>query len=75
MKSITNILLVAALVCYVFLPFYNIPLAPSSPTGFDFTAGMITGNFGWSGALFALVPLWQVLPQLHLTAPRAAGGA
>lgn len=56
MKSITNILLVAALVCYVFLPFYNIPLAPSSPTGFDFTAGMITGNFGWSGALFALVP-------------------
>ena len=46
MKSITNILLVAALVCYVFLPFYNIPLAPSSPTGFDFTAGMITGNFG-----------------------------
>lgn len=56
MKSITNILLVAALVCYVFLPFYNIPLAPSSPTGFDFTAGLITGNFGWSGALFALVP-------------------
>ena len=55
MKPITNILLVLALICYVFLPFYEISFQ-GSLTGFSFTAGTITQRFSVGNTLFALIP-------------------
>jgi len=55
MKPITNILLVLALICYVFLPFYNVSFH-GSVTGLVFTAGHITQMSSVKDVLFALVP-------------------
>lgn len=55
MKPITNILLVIALVCYVFLPFYNIQLQ-GGISGLEFTAGLITRTGTFKGIGFALMP-------------------
>ena len=55
MKPITNILLILALVCYVFLPFRTMELT-GSITGFTYTAGLITENFSFWKTLFALLP-------------------
>lgn len=55
MKPITNILLALALVCYVFLPFYNISFQ-GGLSGFEFTAGTISRNPSLIGISFALLP-------------------
>ncbi len=55
MKPITNILLIIALICYIFLPFQAIE--PSGAmSGWQFTASLITRNFSIVNTLFALVP-------------------
>ena len=56
MKPITNLLLLVALICYTFLAFYNIPLAPETVTGFRYTAGNITADFSMLKTIFVLVP-------------------
>lgn len=55
MKPITNILLLLALVCYVFLSLFEISLV-GNLTGLQFTASMITANQGASYTAFALIP-------------------
>ncbi len=55
MKPITNILLVLALICYVFLPFYHVAIL-GSVSGFRFTAGTITQHASLDNTLFALTP-------------------
>ncbi|MBR1551650.1 MAG: hypothetical protein IJ632_04945 [Muribaculaceae bacterium] len=55
MKPITNILLALALICYAFLPFYNISFQ-GSITGFEFTAGTISQHFSAYSLLKGLFP-------------------
>lgn len=55
MKPITNILLLLALACYVFLPYFDASLA-GDITGLGFTAGIITLNLGIKYTIFALIP-------------------
>lgn len=55
MKPITNILLVLALICYVFLPFYDISLH-GTVTGFNFTAGTIEHSMSPGNLFMALLP-------------------
>lgn len=55
MKPITSILLVLALICYVFLPFYDISFQ-GTITGFSFTAGTITQFPSVRHIAFALLP-------------------
>ena len=55
MRPITNILLVLALICYVFLPFYGISLM-GTVTGLDFTAGTISQTLSPGNVLLALLP-------------------
>ena len=55
MRPITNILLVLALICYVFLPFYDISLN-GTVSGLDFTAGTITQSLSLGNVLLALLP-------------------
>lgn len=59
MKPITNILLVLALVCYVFLPLFDISYM-GSINGLGFTSSVITYNFGFKGVVFALTPFITV---------------
>lgn len=55
MKPVTNILLIVALICYIFLPFQAIE--PSGAlSGWQFTASLITRNFSIGKTLFALIP-------------------
>ncbi len=56
MRPITNILLVLALICYVFLPFYDISLN-GTVSGLDFTAGTITQSLSLGNVLLAWDPL------------------
>jgi len=63
MKPITNILLVLALICYVFLSFYDISFQ-GSLTGFEFTAGTISQNFTVTNTLFALLPFLTVFAAI-----------
>ncbi len=55
MKSITNILLVLALICYVFLPYYDISLL-GTVSGMGFTAGTISQSQSVGSVLLALLP-------------------
>lgn len=55
MKPVTNMLLITALICYVFLPFYSMELT-GCITGLKYTSGLITENFSILRTLFALVP-------------------
>lgn len=55
MKPITSILLIASIVCYVFLPFLSMDLA-GSITGLSYSAGLITENFSITKSIFALLP-------------------
>ena len=55
MKPITSILLALALICYVFLPFYEISFQ-GGLTGFSYTAGTITQRFTLGNTVFALLP-------------------
>lgn len=55
MRPITNILLVLALICYVFLPFYDLSLI-GTRTGLGFTAGTISQALSLRAVLIALLP-------------------
>ena len=55
MRPITNILLVLAIICYVFLPFYDISFL-GTVTGMEFTAGTITQSLSLGSVLLALLP-------------------
>jgi len=55
MRPITNILLVLALICYVFLPFYDISLL-GTVTGLGFTAGTISQSLSLGSVVLALLP-------------------
>ena len=55
MRPITNILLVLALICYVFLPFYDISFI-GTVTGLKFTAGTISQALSLGNILNALLP-------------------
>lgn len=55
MRPITNILLVLALICYVFLPFYDISLV-GTVSGLSFTAGTISQSLSLSKVIIALLP-------------------
>ena len=55
MRPITNILLVLALICYLFLPFHNISLV-GNVTGLGFTAGTISQFQSFARVALALVP-------------------
>ena len=55
MRPITNILLVLALICYVFLPFHDISLM-GTVTGLGFTAGTISQFHSIGKVVLALLP-------------------
>ena len=55
MKQITNILLLLALVCYIFLPLFNITYM-GSLNGLGFTSSMITYGPNYRFILYALTP-------------------
>ena len=55
MRPITNILLVLALICYLFLPFYDISMI-GSRTGLGFTAGTISQALSLRNVLVGLLP-------------------
>jgi len=55
MRSITNILLVLALICYVFLPFYEVSFI-GTRTGLVFTAGTISKALSIGSVVIALLP-------------------
>ncbi len=55
MKPITNILLIGALICYIFLPFHIMELT-GSITGIAYTAGTIADNLSLGNTLYALLP-------------------
>ena len=55
MRPITNILLILALICYVFLPFYDISFI-GKVTGLGFTAGTISQGQSLSNILVGLLP-------------------
>lgn len=65
MRPITNILLVLALICYVFLPFYNISLI-GTVTGLGFTAGTISQSLSVGSVLLALVPFIAIFGAVAL---------
>lgn len=55
MKPITNILLIATLICYVFLPLCELQVK-GDVTGLAYSAAMITENFSFKRTIFALLP-------------------
>lgn len=55
MKPITNILLIAALICYFFLPMCELQVK-GDVTGLAYSAAMITENFSLKRTVFALLP-------------------
>lgn len=55
MRPITNILLVLALICYVFLPFYDISLI-GTVNGLSFTAGTISQSLSLGNVVIGLLP-------------------
>ena len=65
MKPITNILLVLALICYLFLPFYDISLQ-GTVTGLGFTAGTISQSLSLRSVLLALLPFIAIFGAIAL---------
>ena len=55
MRPVTNILLVLALICYVFLPFYDISFI-GTVSGLKFTAGTISQALSLHNVMLALLP-------------------
>ena len=55
MRPITNILLVLALICYLFLPFYDISFI-GTRSGLGYTAGTISQALSLSNVIVALLP-------------------
>ena len=58
MKPITTILLLAAIICYVFLPFFEISLLEKNITGLAFTTDLLTeyDGAGVRRSVFVLLP-------------------
>ena len=65
MKPITNILLILALICYLFLPFYDISLL-GTVTGLGFTAGKISQSLSVGNVLLALLPFISIFGAVAL---------
>ena len=65
MKPITNILLVLALICYLFLPFYDISLL-GTVTGLGFTAGTISQSLSLGNVMLALLPFIAIFGAIAL---------
>jgi len=65
MRPITNILLVLALICYVFLPFYDISFI-GTVTGLKFTAGTISQSLSLGNVVFALLPFITIFGAIGL---------
>lgn len=65
MKPITNILLVLALICYLFLPFYDISLL-GTVNGLGFTAGTISQSLSLGNVLLALLPFIAIFGAIAL---------
>lgn len=55
MKPITNALLIAAIICYIFFPFYNIAFE-GDWTGLKYTAEVISNSDSLSSLTFVLIP-------------------
>lgn len=55
MRPVTNILLVLALICYLFLPFYDISFI-GTVSGLKFTAGTISQALSLGNLMVALLP-------------------
>lgn len=70
MKPITNILLIAALVCYVFLPFCSVALA-GSMTGLSYSAELITENFSLKSTIMALLPFVTLFGAIAFNCTRS----
>lgn len=56
MKPITNIIIVLAIIAYLFLPFYDIAFQ-GGITGYEFTAGRITKYYTLRSLILALTPI------------------
>lgn len=69
MRPITNILLVLALICYVFLPFYDLELI-GTRTGLGFTAGTISQAISLHNVLIALLPFLACFGGVFLNSLR-----
>lgn len=69
MRPITNILLVLALICYVFLPFYDISFI-GKVTGLGFTAGTISQALSLRNILIALLPFIACFGAIALNSLR-----
>ena len=65
MRPITNILLILALICYIFLPFYDISLHGSG-SGMGFTAGTISQSLSIGHVALALLPFITVFGAIAL---------
>ena len=70
MRPITNILLVLALICYVFLPFYDISLY-GKVTGLAFTAGNISQSLTLGKVIIALLPFLACFAAITLNCLRS----
>ncbi len=55
MRTIANIFIISALVCYTFLPLYDVAMK-GSITGFAFSAGLISSVDGWRSIMLSLAP-------------------
>ena len=69
MRPITNILLVLALICYLFLPFYDVSLI-GTRTGLGFTAGTISQALSLKNILIALLPFLACFGAIALNSLR-----
>lgn len=69
MRPITNILLVLALICYLFLPFHDISLI-GKVTGLGFTAGTISQFTSIQRVALALVPFLACFGAIALNCLR-----
>ncbi len=65
MRPITNILLVLALICYLFLPFYDISFI-GTVTGLKFTAGTISQSLSLGNVILALLPFIAIFGAIGL---------
>lgn len=55
MKLVTNILLLAAIIVYVFLPLFEVEF-DGGMTGFTYTANTLTESTEWTKQIFSLLP-------------------
>lgn len=67
MKFLTNILLVAAIIVYAFLPVFDVQLMHSNWTGIVYTAETLSSETAsWGTRLFALLPFVSIFVAILL---------